>query len=381
MLDRVMSYGVDKTQIASVFSSLTGAAHQQQYGVGPQALYGQQGQLPPGSHDTGRGLVSFHCDSIPSYVYVLTNLSQLTAPPPVPGTPVLGQSTPTPGQYQTQQQHQFGPPYGGQAMSPGTAARAGVPAGPPSHAHHARSQSSQPGLPRLNTGEMVIPPTYGQGALGQPLSAQMQTTVHDTQARSSSGPDIYFHHWQPPQTSSTSKSETANTTPQAKDAASHQTSQLSSADYSSSPKKRKATGPPSSQSHTHSSQHATAGPHSQPSSTAGTPRGHSRNPSEAISVYKSVSSIRKQESSSTTGSAGTNTPADASSERLPPIKARRLSPEMTSAVDSVPTTTASSQSQADDEARERAKHFIRERESQDQQERHDEKRRRESPGY
>ncbi|TAQ86235.1 hypothetical protein B7494_g5446 [Chlorociboria aeruginascens] len=119
-------------------------------------------------------------------------------------------------------------------------------------------------LPRLNTGEMYIPPPL-PGPTMQVLPGQtsypMQQSQTTAQQESQSSPSIYFHHWHPP---------------------------TSQADHTSSPKKRKATGPqqaappPSSQPQYTSPSFSQAG-----SSVSNTPshrkRGHSRQRSDLSS--------------------------------------------------------------------------------------------------
>ncbi|TVY40952.1 hypothetical protein LSUB1_G003108 [Lachnellula subtilissima] len=170
---------------------------------------------------------------------------QPPAPMTLPSTPVV------PGG--TQQSAGFLPSY---QMSPASRARQiaqgqGTIVRPPPTSH----------LPRLNTGEMLIqPPPPGptmQILPGQP-SHPLQQSQSVQQQETQSSPSIYFHHWQPP---------------------------TSQADHTSSPKKRKATGPqqpappPTSQPQYRSPPFSQAG-----SSVSNTPssrrRGHSRQRSD-----------------------------------------------------------------------------------------------------
>ena len=125
-----------------------------------------------------------------------------------------------------------------------------------------RTSTSSGSLSRLNTNEIQIqgPPTSqatplftSQGA----HSLQQTQTVQQESQQAQSSPNIYFHHWVPPNTSASQNPPTPSTksqhgSPFSQNAPSHLRS-----DYQNSPKKRKATG----------SHHAPPAPTSQPESS------------------------------------------------------------------------------------------------------------------
>jgi len=134
-------------------------------------------------------------------------------------------------------------------------------------------------LPRLNTGEMhpQPPPIVPSGVPilpGQPVHPlqHSQSASQATQDTHSS-PSIYFHHWQPPSTQSTTISSTNQPTTPSKQ---------------TSPTKRKAQGPqqaappPTSQPHYTSPSFSQGG-----SSNSGTPSGRRRAHSRQQSDYSS----------------------------------------------------------------------------------------------
>ena len=108
-----------------------------------------------------------------------------------------------------------------------------------------RQQSHQAGLSRLNTGELQIQPPSA-AIQGLQISGQhplQQTQNAQQQDQASSSPTIYFHHYIPPGSQNNSKDKDPgtpagkNTSPQSQNSSSHLRS-----DYTTSPKKRKATG-------------------------------------------------------------------------------------------------------------------------------------------
>ncbi|TVY80681.1 hypothetical protein LSUE1_G008226, partial [Lachnellula suecica] len=183
--------------------------------------------------------------------------SQQSGPMTVPSTPI--------GPPGTQQGAGFLPSY---PMSPASRARQtaqvqGTIVRPPPTSH----------LPRLNTGEMLIqPPPPGpsmQILPGQPIHPLHQSQSAQQQETQSS-PSIYFHHWQPPSSQAGTSSELGL---------------IAGIDHTSSPKKRKATGPQQPAPPPTSQPQYTSPPFSQTgSSVSNTPssrrRGHSRQRSD-----------------------------------------------------------------------------------------------------
>lgn len=102
-----------------------------------------------------------------------------------------------------------------------------------------RPTTSSASLARLNTGDLHAPPP-GTSAIQHPLH-QTQTTQQLEQPSS----PLYFHHWQPPDSQGKSKDKdhgtpsgkSQHTSPNQPPAGSHLRSE-----YTTSPKKRKATG-------------------------------------------------------------------------------------------------------------------------------------------
>lgn len=140
---------------------------------------------------------------------------------------------------------------------------------PASRARHlpgpsALSRGPQSGqLPRLNTNEMQILPPPQAPAPPMPMqltgqerplhSQQQQLPEHEDNA----SPQLYFHHWQPPTSTSQSQSQSQNTLPSQGQTQSQQSSQtagtlsvrknsaskhLLTDEETNSPRKRKATG-------------------------------------------------------------------------------------------------------------------------------------------
>ena len=110
-----------------------------------------------------------------------------------------------------------------------------------------RPTTSQSSMSRLNTGELhqVAPPGSSMAQLGgQHLLQQSQSSQGSDQPSSPGG--LYFHHWQPPESHGKSKDKENQGTPSGK---SHNTSPNTQppgshlrSEYTTSPKKRKATG-------------------------------------------------------------------------------------------------------------------------------------------
>ncbi|KAH8787047.1 hypothetical protein F5882DRAFT_113477 [Hyaloscypha sp. PMI_1271] len=217
----------------------------------------QQQQLLPSQGQTSPEQVQRRDSRVQPY-----GGQQHPAPMTVPSTPIGTVSSQTQGAG-------FLPSY---PMSPASRARQTVPAqsaiARQPHASH---------LPRLNTGEMHIqPPPPGpsmQILPGQP-SHPLQQSQSAQQQEPQSSPSIYFHHWQPPTTQAgTSGNANQPSTP---------------SDHTSSPKKRKATGPQQAAPPPTSQPQYTSPPFSQTgSSVSNTPssrrRGHSRQRSDMSS--------------------------------------------------------------------------------------------------
>ena len=106
---------------------------------------------------------------------------------------------------------------------------------PPTSAPRSATHTS---LPRLTTNEMYIhqPPQQGPGS-AHPLQ-QSQTIQQDAPA---SSPNIYFHHWVPPNESKSIQPQTPAS--KGEPLSAHPGSHLSESDYKESPRKRKAQGP------------------------------------------------------------------------------------------------------------------------------------------
>ncbi|KAL6715263.1 hypothetical protein ACLMJK_007527 [Lecanora helva] len=110
-----------------------------------------------------------------------------------------------------------------------------------------RTSNSQSSMSRLNTGDLHQTVPAGGSTVqlgGQHLLQQTQSSQGSDHPSSPGG--LYFHHWQPPDPHSKSKDKDSSSTPSGK---SHNTSPSSQApgshlrsEYTTSPKKRKATG-------------------------------------------------------------------------------------------------------------------------------------------
>lgn len=125
-----------------------------------------------------------------------------------------------------------------------------------------RTSTSSSSLSRINTNEIQIqgPPTnqaappfssHGSHALQQTQSVQQESQ------QTQSSPNIYFHHWVPPNSSGSQNPLTPSTKSQHGSPFSQNASSHLRSDYQNSPKKRKATG----------GHHAPPAPTSQPEST------------------------------------------------------------------------------------------------------------------
>lgn len=142
-----------------------------------------------------------------------------------------------------------------------------------------RPTTSQSNLSRLNTGDMLAAPA-GNSALQLGMQHPIQQALSTQGQDQPSSPGLYFHHWQPPDSQGKSKDKdsqgtsagkSAHTSPNSQPPGSHLRS-----DYTTSPKKRKATG--SHQAAPTPSSHTSPSFSRQPSSgsTSGRRRRHSR---------------------------------------------------------------------------------------------------------
>lgn len=154
------------------------------------------------------------------------------------------QSTPIQSVQQSQANASFTPSYTNSALSSERARpQQALQAAPPTS--NPRPTTSQSSLSRLNTGGDLHVPTQGTSAALQ-LTGQhpLQQTQTSQQQEQPSSP-LYFHHWQPPGDQGKSKDKeqgtpsgrSAHTSPNTQTPGSHLRSE-----YTTSPKKRKATG-------------------------------------------------------------------------------------------------------------------------------------------
>ena len=152
------------------------------------------------------------------------------------------QNTPAQPTQPTQSNTSFTPSYQNSALSADRVRpQQQLQAAPPTS--NPRPSTSSSSLTRLNTGDLhALPPGTSAIRLGgqQPLQ-QTQTTQQQEQPSS----PLYFHHWQPPDAQGKSKDKehgtpsgkSQHTSPNQQPAGSHLRSE-----YTTSPKKRKATG-------------------------------------------------------------------------------------------------------------------------------------------
>ncbi|KAI9761554.1 MAG: hypothetical protein M4579_000945 [Chaenotheca gracillima] len=211
----------------------------------------------------------------------------------------------------------FMPPYQIPSMSPSS--RPGAQQGQPVQQQVPPTSAPRPPvhgvLPRLNTGEMHTQPTPTGPPLPRQAGQQSQhgqaSSVASSQEQTQSSPSIYFHHWQPPNSSKDSKDSKESGTPSVKS----YNSPRGASEYTSSPKKRKAHGPhqPAPPPSSHPSQ--TSPSFSQTGSAASTPGrrpGHSRHRSDAStrtydSYGRAPSRPHQMESTSNSAQPGSGT--------------------------------------------------------------------------
>jgi len=142
-----------------------------------------------------------------------------------------------------------------------------------------RPTTSQSDLSRLNTGDMHAAPA-GNSALQLGMQHPIQQAQSIQGQDQPSSPGLYFHHWQPPDSQGKSKDKDSHGTPAVKSAHTSPNTQPPGShlrsDYTTSPKKRKATG--SHQAAPTPTSHTSPSFLHQPSSgsTSGRRRRHSR---------------------------------------------------------------------------------------------------------
>ncbi|KAI4168355.1 MAG: hypothetical protein LQ343_006440 [Gyalolechia ehrenbergii] len=168
---------------------------------------------------------------------------RLTGPQPNPYGPQQLQQAPRAATPQTQQNIGFVPSYQSSNVS---VDRARLPGPSPTMAP-ATSAARQPSstLPRLNTVETPVQ-QVPQAHPGLQLPAQhpLQQTQHAQQQEQQVSSPIYFHHWVPPNTQGSSNKDPGTPTGKSQHGSPFSQTQSSylRSDYTSSPKKRKATG-------------------------------------------------------------------------------------------------------------------------------------------
>ncbi|KAL9004857.1 MAG: hypothetical protein Q9188_002345 [Gyalolechia gomerana] len=243
---------------------------------------------------------------------------RLTGPQPNPYGPQQLQQAPRAATPQTQQNTGFAPSYQSSNVS---VDRARLPGPSPTMAP-STSAARQPSstLPRLNTVETPVQ-QVPQAHPGLQLPAQhpLQQTQHAQQQEQQVSSPIYFHHWVPPNTQGSSNKDPGTPTGKSQHGSPFsqtQTSYLRS-DYTSSPKKRKATG-----AH-HAAPAPSSGPpntspsfsHTSSGSTSGRRRGRSRQQSDASSHAANDPSGSRHHRSRTESGRQSNSEAESSGQR------------------------------------------------------------------
>ncbi|KAL8807780.1 MAG: hypothetical protein Q9200_004528 [Gallowayella weberi] len=207
----------------------------------------------------------------------------ITGPQPNPYGPQQLQQAPLGASPQQQPGMGFVPSY--QNSNP-SVDRARLP-GPPSSSTSSRQPSSST-LPRLNTVEMQVQqPSQPIAGLQLPSQHPLQQAHNTQQQEQQASSPIYFHHWVPPNTQSTSNKDPGTPTGKSQHESPFSQTQSSylRSDYTNSPKKRKATGahqaaPPPSSGPPETSP---AFSHTSSGSASGRRRGRSRQHSDASS--------------------------------------------------------------------------------------------------
>ncbi|KAL8775522.1 MAG: hypothetical protein Q9209_000018 [Squamulea sp. 1 TL-2023] len=162
-------------------------------------------------------------------------------------------------------------------------------------------------LPRLNTVEMQVqPPLQPHAGLQLPAQHPLQQAQNAQQQEQHASSPIYFHHWVPPNTQANSNKDPGTPTGKSQHGSPFSQSQSSylRSDYTSSPKKRKATGPHQAAPAPSSGVPETSPSFSQTSSgsASGRRRGRSRQHSDASSrAVHDAPAIRQHRSRTESG--------------------------------------------------------------------------------
>ncbi|KAL8977879.1 MAG: hypothetical protein Q9205_006412 [Flavoplaca limonia] len=169
----------------------------------------------------------------------------ITGPQPNPYGPQQLPQAPPGASPQTQPSVGFVPSY---QNSNNSVDRTRLPGPSPSIASSTSTLRNQPSssLPRLNTVEMQVqPPSQPQAGLQLPTQHPLQQAQNAHQQEQPASSPIYFHHWVPPNTQSSSSKDPGTPTGKSQHESPFSQSQSSylRSDYTNSPKKRKATGP------------------------------------------------------------------------------------------------------------------------------------------
>ncbi|KAL8734394.1 MAG: hypothetical protein Q9166_001592 [cf. Caloplaca sp. 2 TL-2023] len=167
----------------------------------------------------------------------------ITGPQPNPYGPQQMQQAPPGASPQLQSSMGFVPSY---QNSNASVDRSRLPGPSPSIASSTpiRQQSSS-NLPRLNTVEMQVQqPAQAHASLQLPAQHPLQQAQNVQQQEQQASSPIYFHHWVPPNTQSSSSKDPGTPTGKSQHESPFSQSQSSylRSDYTNSPKKRKATG-------------------------------------------------------------------------------------------------------------------------------------------
>ncbi|KAL8948980.1 MAG: hypothetical protein Q9222_004868 [Ikaeria aurantiellina] len=271
---------------------------QQQAQMQQQQQQQQTQHLPPQQQQQQQNQVSAQNSS--------EQRRMIAGPQPNPYGPQQMQQSPPGGTPQMQPSAGFVPSY---QSSNTSVDRSRLPGPSPSMtSSSSATRQSASTLPRLNTVEVQVQqPAQAHGGLQLPNQHPLQQAQNVQQQEQQASSPIYFHHWVPPNTQSSSNKDPG--TPGGKSQHESPFSQSQSSylrsDYTNSPKKRKATGghqaapaPSSGPADTSPSfSHTSSG------STSGRRRGRSRQQSDASSraVHEPSSSIRHHRSRTESG--------------------------------------------------------------------------------